>query len=162
MGLDTYADDTGSENEFVGKCKDWLKKNKMIPADVDIDETKTSTHSPSWPWTACNSRVLANTISKIQGLDFPFSSALNEDFRFHRDMDAEETLQMGKRCLEFIERHLKELPENHTIANGYTMENNQFVPAGQMPTKDVLRYCEKLARWFVMVGECGFGTVASY
>ena len=134
--------------------KNGLKNFEMLN---ELEDNKFK----GWFFTSCHSRILAGDIAKVEGAEEPW--AQSEEFDFYQNMNAEETLKLGKRCMEFLDNAIKNLPSGHKIANGYTMDKEgKWIPAGYMDTKKSLEYAKKQARWFIMVGECGYGTYASY
>lgn len=192
LGLDTGVQYKNAEDKrkFVRKAIKWLIENNLTPQDVDVfyagdsDDKKGSWESikedfknglknfemlnelednmfKGWFFTSCHSRILAGDIAKVEGAEEPW--AQSEEFDFYRNMDAKETLDMGKKCMAFLDKAIENLPKGHKIANGYTMDKDgKWIPAGYMDTKESLEYAKKQARWFIMVGECGYGTYASY
>ncbi len=159
MGLHTFVHTGGREKEFIGKCKAWLKERNLSIHDVNI--WKVGDKDGDICWDYCQSRILGSTISHIQGIKKPFAYHYNDDFDFIHDMTPEETKRMGERALAFIEKCMRELPRCHKIPGNFYLKNGklkyEFVNSHKMLNASLPQ-----ARWFIMVGECGFPTVSSY
>lgn len=152
MGLDTYTNFRGDYGRYRNFCKKWLKKRNLIINDVALERNVADRRK--FDWHFCSSRTLVSTIRKIQESGF-----LRENhFDFFRNMSCYETLKIGKETLKFFECASNILPKSHKLPMWY--EGNK--PGGYENSRYLITYVKKQALWFVMVGECGYSTRASF
>lgn len=152
MGLDTYANFRGNYELYRNHCKKWLKKKILTVDDVALERNVDDRRK--FEWNFCSSRTLVSTIRKIQESGFLKKHRLN----FFRNMSSYETLEIGKMALKFLEDALEILPEKHKLPMWY--EGNK--PGGYEKSRYFITFVKKQALWFVMVGEGGYSTRASF
>ena len=175
MGLDTHADvDTDSEaavNEFISKCREWLEKKKLSIEDVGVQPGRGFEYLTGVDWWSCHSRILHRILMEVDGMSCPSvlgagsHSGTNVDL--FRNMNPSETAACGNAALRrlndaWYSQREKDIPTGWKPVTGPDGEFAGLEPAGYRKLGDSLDYAMAQSRWFIMVGECGYGTHASY